>query len=158
LAAFAAFRESVEDIAPSLTAYTGVVASCVLACEWTIVALLLVPGVVVAGFVLAAFAVVAFSCALIATLRRHAVVPCRCFGSSARPISRIQIGRNAVIIGTVVVGAIVSIPGGSPMSSVGAAVGIAGGIGGGLILILLDDLADLFGKPVSVPVGGSRRS
>lgn len=156
--AFAEFRYSVAEIVPAVAGLATPVAMGVVATEWAVVVLLAVPPMAVVGFGLAAVSLTSFSIAIIGALRRQVSVACRCFGSSTRPLGRIQLLRNAILATVVLGGGVMAfLTSASPSTDV-AVIAFAAGLGFGLVLMFLDELADLFTEPEPVTVNTSPRS
>lgn len=94
----------------------------------------------------------AFAVAILAAIRRGDRAPCNCFGASARPVGRVHVVRNAVLI---IVAALGLAADAAEAGPVGPAGGFAAVIAGGVLAALVvraDDLAELFG-PVAPATG-----
>ncbi|MBB5130231.1 MauE/DoxX family redox-associated membrane protein [Streptomyces griseoloalbus] len=143
--AFDAFVASLRSmrLLPPMT--VRAVARGVVAAEGAIFALLLLPMAVATagGFVLAAGLLTAFTAGIARVIRRGLRVPCRCFGSSAAPLDRRHLMRNAVLVTMAVVGACTSGARG-PIHLGGLAVSASIGLALGVVVTALDDIAELF--------------
>lgn len=158
---FERFRDGVAVLVPQVAPAATVVAVAVALVEWGVVVLLAVPGTVPAGFGLAGSALAVFVAVLVAAVRRGVGVPCRCFGSSARPVGVAGLWRNGLLWGAAVAGLVLqpfasAIPGG--VGSVAFAA-VAGALAG-LVLVFLDEVVELFsgaGPAVTVRPGPRSR-
>ncbi|MFF7023359.1 MauE/DoxX family redox-associated membrane protein [Streptomyces klenkii] len=149
------FRAAVTALVPAArgSRSTALAGMAVIA-DWTVVLLLALPGRagVVAGLGLAASALAVYTLVLAAAVRRGTGAPCRCFGASTRPVSGVQLIRNAALLVVTVAGlAAAGLSGDSGSEAVpDAALWVAAGAGGllGAVLTVFEDLADLFTEPV----------
>ncbi|MGW7440879.1 MauE/DoxX family redox-associated membrane protein, partial [Streptomyces sp. NPDC054849] len=101
------FRIAVQAFVPGVGGRSvGVLAVLAIIVEWAVVVLLAVPvrGVGVAGFGLAGVALSVFTVVLVLALRRGMSASCRCFGSSVRPVSGVQLVRNLMLMALTVLG------------------------------------------------------
>jgi len=60
--------------------------------------LTVLPATAPVGLVLAGLPAVAFAVAVLAALRRGDRAPCNCLGGSVRPVGRVHLVRNAVLL------------------------------------------------------------
>jgi hypothetical protein len=134
---FGAFADSLRPIVAARLA--GATAAAVAVTEAACAALLLIPAGAGYGFLLAAVVLAAFTAAAgwVTITRRQ--VPCRCFGIQARPIGPRHVARNSVLFLLALCGL-----GAGPVPAAGAVVAATAGVIGALLLIRLDDLADLW--------------
>ncbi|MER5418140.1 MauE/DoxX family redox-associated membrane protein [Streptomyces virginiae] len=142
------FRIAVGAFVPGAGGrWAGVLVVVTVAAEWAVVVLLAVPvrGASVAGFGLAGAALAVFTVVLVWGLRRGVSAPCRCFGSSARPVSGVQVVRNVLLLTLAVLGLYVCVTAGGGRVPV-AGLWVSAGAGAllGAVLSVFDDLAGLF--------------
>ncbi|GAA1989818.1 hypothetical protein GCM10009799_14500 [Nocardiopsis rhodophaea] len=133
-----------------------VVAQSVLAVEFTVWILLVVPTPLTAaiGCALAAVLLVVFVVGIASVLRQGTAVPCRCFGTTTVPLGLPHLIRN-IILSTIATAGAVSvlatpIPGEWAQHPGAFAAAIVGVLLGGLVVVL-DDVLDLFLPPVPRP-------
>ncbi|BCJ34631.1 hypothetical protein Athai_21340 [Actinocatenispora thailandica] len=120
--------------------------------EWAIVLLLVVGGAgAVAGFALVLLSSIGFGLAIVAALRRGEAAPCRCFGASSAPLSRVHVARNVLLALAALAGAWLA-PGGVAAIPVAPGLGVAGvlvalvaGAVAAALMVRLDEVVDLFG-------------
>lgn len=145
--AFGEFVISTGRLLPlSLSRWRRVVAVGVVTAEAATVVLVLLPATAMVGFVLAAGLSVTFAARVVATMRRGDRLPCRCFGASAMPISRIHLVRNAFLATFSAIGLVASrLPSPPSIHSTGVAIAAIAGVVVAVLLVRLDDLALLFG-------------
>jgi hypothetical protein len=148
-----AFLVAVSAFAPKLpSAPVGVA---VAAAEFVIVLLVALPATAFAGLVFATGVLAVFSAVLWWALRRGVSATCQCFGVSEAPISRVQLVRNAALIGVALAGAVAQLAApGVPLHPGGVAVSLGIAVVLVILVILADDLASLFSRS---PTGGSER-
>ncbi len=143
----AGFRQAVADLHALPPRLIRPAALGTVAAE-SLVALGMLPGALApVGFVLGVLLLLLFSVVLIAALRRNPGVSCNCFGTSERPISWYDVGRNAVLVACCVAG-LVSHPiaDGRP----GAAVVVLLGLMAGCFFLIVtnsEDIVELLRKP-----------
>jgi methylamine utilization protein MauE len=115
------------------------------------VALLGVVWAPVLGFAAAAALLAVLTAGVVRVLRRGAAAPCRCFGASAMPVSRVHAVRNAGLCALAVAGGVAAVAGGTgePPGFV-----VAGAIGGvaAVLVVVLDDVVELF-RPAKAGLG-----
>lgn len=146
---FRDFTASVRQLAPNLPRRP--IAMLVVALEAVIVVTLAVPvtAVAQAGLVLAGGLLAAFGVAIAAALRRGAAEPCRCFGHSATPLGPRHVVRNVVLVAVAGAGLAASTAGGSGSVAAWVVAGAAGALAG-LLVVIADDVLDLFRDPARV--------
>ncbi len=77
----------------------------ILTTEFGVVALMVIGGSLLnIGFALAAALLFVFSIAITSALTRKIEIPCNCFGTSDKPVSIYEVGRNGIFIMCAVVG------------------------------------------------------
>jgi hypothetical protein len=142
---FDGFAGSVRRLAPLLGRLTVVAAGAVLGAELLVVALLAVPGTLGwgTGLALALVLDLAFTVAMVLALRRGVTAPCHCFGSPRRPLGAVDVARDVVLAAAAAVGLVGAAPG-TPPHPLGLLVAGAAGAFLAPLLILLDDLVELF--------------
>lgn len=115
-------------------------AACILA--------LLLPGTREWGFALSVVVLVVYTGMLTIALRHGSTQPCRCFGlASNRPISRVDITRNLLLISLGVTGFLATDAAArQPTSPSGAAIAILAGLLLAAAVSLLDDLRWAFAR------------
>ena len=100
----AAFERAIRDLRLVPPRLTKPVALGVLAAESTVVALIVLGGIVPgtallrAGFLLALGLLVLFTAVLISTLARRLVTSCACFGATTKPVSGWDVVRNGGLL------------------------------------------------------------
>jgi uncharacterized membrane protein YphA (DoxX/SURF4 family) len=100
-----AFRRSIAELAGMPTRMVPTIAWSVIAGEAAVVVLLTgLPLAGRSGFVVAALLLTAFFLVIANSLVRGRRVACNCFGQQTRPVSALDLIRNAVLIGCAVVG------------------------------------------------------
>jgi hypothetical protein len=123
-----------------------------MAAELLVVALIAVPATAAWGLAAALVLDLAFIAAIGSALSRGVQEPCRCFGGAQRALGAREIVRD-VILGALtalaLLGAVAGFPDRAPAGWFIAAV--AGSVGA-LLVVLFDDLAELFfpGRPGQV--------
>jgi Methylamine utilisation protein MauE len=146
---FAAFRSSIVDLRLLPKPLVNPVAVAVVGTEMVIPALLLAPATPAAGFVLTMLLLVAFSVAIARVLAAGTTASCRCFGVSAAPFGRHHLYRNGALT---VVAAAGLVAAAGPVSSgavpAGSAVAAGTAAVGALVVVMLDDIVELFRSPI----------
>jgi hypothetical protein len=122
----------------------GVLAGGVVAAEAAVVVLLVPPGSTWLGFVLAGLLAAAFAAAVVAALRRGDHAPCNCFGVSARPVSRVHLVRNAVLVAIAGLGLAADGVAVGPAEPAGVVAAVVAGVVVAAVVVKADDLAELF--------------
>jgi uncharacterized membrane protein YphA (DoxX/SURF4 family) len=118
----------------------------VMLTEFAVCLLLAVPRTATAGLVLATGLLVVLAVGIHLAVTRGATAPCRCFGASATPLVRRHVWRNIVLAFVAGVGAVVT-PAAGPVPAAGLAVPVAAGLLLGGLVIVSDDILELF-RPV----------
>ncbi|MEV4641681.1 MauE/DoxX family redox-associated membrane protein [Actinoplanes sp. NPDC049548] len=146
---FPDFTTSVRRLAPRLPA--RVVARVVMSLEAVIVVLLAVPQATVAaaGSVLAGGLLAAFSVAIAAALRRGSAAPCKCFGRATTPLGPRHLARNVFLMAVAVAALAASADDDTATVAAYLVAGAAGALAG-LVVVVLDDVLDLFREPAGV--------
>ncbi|GAA3441500.1 MauE/DoxX family redox-associated membrane protein [Planomonospora venezuelensis] len=143
-------RASFTSFAASLPGFgvpggrAGGSAAAVVAAEFSVLVLLLLPGAVPAGFALAAVLLTVFSAAMALALRRGVRAPCRCFGASAAPVSGRHVARNLVLASAALAAGTLSAAVRQPTHPAGLAIAATAGAVLAVLVIMLDDIAGLF--------------
>ncbi|MCF6470443.1 methylamine utilization protein MauE [Nonomuraea sp. MG754425] len=106
----------------------------------TVGTLLPLPGV---GLAVSGLLLVAFCAWIVLSLHRGQREPCRCFGASATPLGPAHLVRNGLLLLVAALGG-VALTAGGPVSVAGIAVAGSAGLVGAILLIVFDDIADLF--------------
>jgi hypothetical protein len=135
----AVFRRSLSRLLPVPKSLAEPAAIAVPVAELCIAVLLVVPGTSIIGGVAGLTAMVAFTATIGLALRRSERAPCHCFGTSPRRLGPRQLIRN-VALTTI---AALSLVGGETEPRGLVIAGFAG-IVGGLLVMLADDILDLF--------------
>jgi len=148
-AAYAAFVASTGRLLPAGSRWVRQAALLVVVAEVAVVVLL--PVLPALGLAIAAVLLAAFTVAIAGAVRRGVTAPCRCFGSSARPLGVAQAVRNGVLAVLATGGAAgaVAVPdvlaGAHPA---GVAIAALGALVLAVLTISFDDVADLLtGSP-----------
>ncbi|MEV0972158.1 MauE/DoxX family redox-associated membrane protein [Microtetraspora glauca] len=103
------------------------------------------PGILMVGFALAAVLCVVFGLAIATVIRRGNAVSCNCFGRQASPFSARHIVRNTLLAAAAVVGMLGAGAGaGADSWTTETGITVVAGLFLSLLVILLDDLVDLF--------------
>ncbi len=90
----------------------------------------------------------ALSAGIAAVLRRGTRARCACFGSaSSRPLGAVHLTRNLALLAVFAAGLLASVLDRHGAAISGSLVAIAGGGITGLLVVHLEDVADLFGAP-----------
>lgn len=149
--AFNHFTVAVQRFGLVPATHVRVVAAAVAATEAAIPLLLLIPATVPAGFAVALGLLTAFTVAAGLALHRGVRAPCQCFGVSASPIGRRHLVRNGLLAATAAAGLIPAAAGStSGAHPGGVAVAATAGLTLALLVVLADDLVDLF-APSTTP-------
>ncbi|MGC0419853.1 MauE/DoxX family redox-associated membrane protein [Embleya sp. AB8] len=141
---FGGFVDSVPRLVPMPVERARPVAILVVAVEASVPVLIAVPPLRVLGFAVAAALLLGFTVAIGIALRRGRRSSCRCFGASEAPLGARHLARNGVLLAAAV-GGIPGSPAALPPVAGGALAAVAGLIGA-LLIIMLDDIVDLFAR------------
>lgn len=146
--AFAAFTVSVRRLGGLPRRLAGPAAAGVVAAE------VLVGGALVAGvapavaFPAAVALLLPFTAVLARAARRRLEVSCNCLGRTDEPVAWRHFARNVALLAIAAAGAAGAATGGAATPGpAGAALCTAGALVGVLMIVMLDDLAVLFGAP-----------
>jgi hypothetical protein len=142
----AAFRRSVADMAVLPARAVGPVAVSVPIAEAATVVLLVIPSTAVLGCVLALALIAAFTTGIVIVLRRGTKAVCLCFGTTERPYRPRHLVRNGLLAAAALAGSVLS---GHPADLPAALIMIAGSVIAALVLVMFDELVDLFGTPAN---------
>lgn len=124
------------------------VAFTVVAAECAIPLLVAAPLGAAAGLSLAAVMLMGFTVVIAGLLRRDAPASCHCFGGSSLPVGARHLVRNGFLLLVAMTGAVEEFAGARPARDLsGCAVTAFGAVVGALLVIRLDDLAELMGGP-----------
>ncbi|MEU4807210.1 MauE/DoxX family redox-associated membrane protein [Actinosynnema sp. NPDC023587] len=150
---FAAFASSVRDMRLLPSALVKPVASLVLAAELAVCVLLAMPPAPAAatGLLVAGLLSVIFAVAIAVSARRGVSAACRCFGASNVPLGPVHVVRNLILAVVAAVGAVMTSMASGPVDSAGALVAALAGPPAGAVIILLDDIVELFQPVGKVP-------
>jgi hypothetical protein len=145
-----AFRASVAGLRLLPEPLVGPVAAAVVAAELAIPVLLLTPGAAAFGFAVAVLLLVAFSVGIARVLAAGTAASCRCFGVSAAPFGRHHLYRNGVLALVAAVGLLaLAGPSGAGTELAGAAIAAGAASVAALVVVMLDDIVDLFRSPAT---------
>jgi Methylamine utilisation protein MauE len=149
---FDGFRRSVAAMAPRLAARSAAVAGTVTAAELLVVALLIAPETATWGMAAALVLDIAFIAAIISALRRGVQEPCRCFGATEQGLSAREVVRDVILGALTVLGLLAGTAGLPAWNPAGWLVAAVAGSVGALLIVLFDDIAELFfpGRPGQV--------
>lgn len=152
--ALADFAATLRSLGVVGDGYATPLAAVVGASEAVIALLLLWPQTLMVGFAAAGAVMVAFTGAIIFALSRGVEAPCRCFGAlSAVPLGRSHIARNLLVVAGAGLGAtatgLIDLAGPGALHGGGLAVAVVAGIVAGALIVVFDDLIELFGSPAS---------
>ncbi|MGP3958629.1 MauE/DoxX family redox-associated membrane protein [Nonomuraea sp. 3N208] len=96
------------------------------------------------GLAASGMLLIAFSMWIAVSLRWGQREPCRCFGVSATPLGPVHLIRNGLLLLVVVLGWVTLMFPGGPVTVAGLALAVPVGLVGAILLIVFDDIADLF--------------
>ncbi|MEE6261319.1 MauE/DoxX family redox-associated membrane protein [Plantactinospora sonchi] len=157
--AFDAFVGSVRELRLLPPGLGRPVARLVVVAEFGVWVLLALPTfwTYLVGLVVAEALLVAFAVGVGVSVRRGVRAPCRCFGASATPLGRRQVIRNVVLAVVPAVGVVAGL-GAGPTRAGGVVAALLGGLLSGGLVVVLDDILDLFQSvtPGPDPVRGPR--
>lgn len=161
-AAFRAFRLSLRELSVLPRAWVTPAAALTAGAELCVVLLLLTGSTTVLGSALAVVLLAGFSAAIAISLRRGVRAPCRCFGRTSRPLGVPHLARNALllVVAASAVAASLAAPaasGAAALHPAGAAVAAAAGLALALVVIVFDDIVELFAGPPSASRPGAPR-
>lgn len=138
---------------PGLPALGRPAAAAMAAAEGGIAVLVALPWTWRAGLVLAAAALAVFLAGTLAVVRAGVRTPCQCFGTSAVPLGRRHVARNAVLCAAAAIGAAGVGPGTAVPAGIALCLGVA--VFAAMFVLFLDDLAGfLAGSGASGPGPG----
>jgi len=142
--AFAAFTRSLRQMSVIPQGTVAVAARASVAAEALVIVLLAIPlrGAGAAGFAVAAGLLAVFTGAIVLSLRRGNVAPCRCFGASSTPLGARHVVRNVVLISLALLGFGAALAPG-PADLAGLLVAGAAGVVAGVTVTAFDDIAAL---------------
>lgn len=149
-ASFEAFAASIRALGLLSGAGSAVAAYALVGAEASVVLLLVFPPTVLPGLAAAGATLTVMTAGILAALRRGRRGPCRCFGASDAPLGPVHVVRNLLLIGGAAAGLVAGLApagAGSPAHPAGLALAAVGAAVGVLIVVRLDDLADLFIAP-----------
>jgi hypothetical protein len=121
----------------------------VVVAESTVALLLTTARTTPFALLLAGVLLTAFTASIVVALRRRVRTTCRCFGPNAQPLGRRHVVRNGLLL-TVVLLAVLSLR--SPMTASDPApliLGAVAGLLGAAVLVLFDEIVELFAGPVT---------
>lgn len=150
-AAFAEFASAIRKLPVSRPQWAAPTAALAVTSEIACIFLVVVPRTRVLGYVAAFILIAAYTAVIAIALRRGSVGPCNCFGvGRARPMSWVDVGRNAFLLVLVGFGLMSTVTGFSQHpSALGMAMASAVGVLLAGTVVLLDDLTWLFTSPAS---------
>ncbi|MFI7145784.1 MauE/DoxX family redox-associated membrane protein [Nonomuraea sp. NPDC050022] len=96
------------------------------------------------GLAASGMLLIAFSMWIAVSLRWGQREPCRCFGVSATPLGPVHLIRNGLLLLVVALGWVTLMFPGGPITVAGLALAVPVGLVGAILLIVFDDIADLF--------------
>jgi hypothetical protein len=143
---FVEFVNSTAALLPHrLTAWSKPAAVGVVIAEAATVVALLVPMSSTWGFVSATALGGLFGFAVVGAIRRGNRAPCRCFGRSTTPLGPVHLARNLITTAIAVTAlGVITLSPANPLSWLEVALCAFAGVVCGMLLIRLDDLAELF--------------
>ncbi|WP_431932894.1 MauE/DoxX family redox-associated membrane protein [Nonomuraea jabiensis] len=97
-----------------------------------------------AGLAVGGMLLIAFSAWIAVSLRRGRREPCRCFGASTTPLGPVHLVRNGLLLLVVALGSVALMSPGGPVTVAGLALAVPVGLVAAILLIVFDDIADLF--------------
>jgi hypothetical protein len=145
-ASFIDWFAKLKVVSPSLTR-TGAVLLITL--EVAIAALLAVPATAAFGLATAAAVLVGFGMSMALIARRGPSVPCRCFGSSTRPMGATQIARNLAL--AAIAAAAAALGASCVTHPADTVLAVLSGAAAAALIIRLDDILELFSQPSGKP-------
>jgi hypothetical protein len=96
------------------------------------------------GLAASGMLLIAFSMWIAVSLRWGQREPCQCFGVSATPLGPVHLIRNGLLLLVVALGWVALMFPGGAVTAVGLALAAPVGMVGAILLIVFDDIADLF--------------
>jgi len=146
---FNAFVSSVRDMRLLPAPLVTPVATLVVAAEFAVCALLVLPfrTAAVTAFLVAAVLLVAFAIAITLSVRRGTSTACRCFGVSTVPLGPWHVVRNIALTAVAAVGVVTTAAAAGQVEPAGVTVAVLAGLVSGLVITMLDDIVGLF-QPV----------
>ncbi|MGC7094283.1 MauE/DoxX family redox-associated membrane protein [Amycolatopsis lurida] len=145
--AFTAFTDSARRLGSLPAPLAGPVAAAVVAAEFAVWILLVLPGTAapVAGLLLAVVLLLGFAVAALRAIRRGVGTPCRCFGGSATRLGPRHVVRNFLLAAAAAT-AVAATPARLPAQPGALVMALFAGLLAGGLIVLLDDLVGLFAK------------
>lgn len=143
--ALRAFAVSVREMRVLPAGLSRPVAVTVPAAEAIAAALLLTPATATLGAGLALVLLGAFTFGIALVLSRGGAASCRCFGMSDRPFAPRHLVRNGLLIIAALAALVTSAGSTAEPHPVAALLAIVVGLVGALLIVVLDDLVELFG-------------
>lgn len=145
---FADFVDSVRALSPARLPFARPVALLVVVLEIAVAASQLVPveAVSTGGLVLAISLLTVFTIAIVSAIRRRVTARCACFGRSDKQLGGMHVFRNVLLIGVAVSGLFLRSSAG--LQPGGVAVAVAGGLLAGVLVVILEDIWELFRTPI----------
>ncbi|WP_440085354.1 MauE/DoxX family redox-associated membrane protein [Streptosporangium sp. LJ11] len=146
--AYASFRAAAGELAPRLPLVPrALVPPAVVAGELAAAVLLAVPSTAGAGFVIAMVLLAAFTVAIATAVRLRRHVVCNCFGPSSTPVGPGRLVHNGALLVASLAGVVLSF--GTASASValepaGVAAAAVTGLAGAALVLLADDITELF--------------
>ncbi|MBB3729022.1 MauE/DoxX family redox-associated membrane protein [Nonomuraea dietziae] len=96
------------------------------------------------GLAVSGMLLIAFSLWIAVSLRGGRREPCQCFGASATPLGPVHLIRNGLLLLVVALGWATLMFPGDPVTVAGLALAVPVGLAAAALLIIFDDIADLF--------------
>ncbi|MEV4176854.1 MauE/DoxX family redox-associated membrane protein [Nonomuraea sp. NPDC049709] len=97
-----------------------------------------------AGLAAGGLLLIAFSTWIAVSLRRGQREACQCFGASVTPLGPVHLVRNGLLLLVIALGSVALMSPGGPVTVAGLALAVPVGLVGAILLIVFDDIADLF--------------
>ncbi|WP_232665273.1 MauE/DoxX family redox-associated membrane protein [Pseudonocardia sp. TRM90224] len=151
-AALRSFTRSVKDMDVLPAGAVGAVGVAVPVLEAVAAVALVVPATAVAGAVLALGLLAAFTVGVAAVLRRGTAASCLCFGVTERPFGPRHLVRNGFLIAVALLAAVASAVGGGAVEAAGVLLAVGVGLIVAVLIVMFDELVDLFGPSAPRPV------
>jgi hypothetical protein len=157
-ASLAAFERSLRRIGAVPASMLRPATGLVVTGEMVVPVLLLWPSTITIGFAVAAAMLAAFAIAVAVSMRRGLREPCRCFGASRASLGALHLWRNLALLASSATAAVLHEATSATPETGRALLAIALGVVALVVLLLLEDIAAVFGTATSVatPAPGRR--
>ena len=139
LSRFNAFASWMDTLPIPGTSHSKLIAALVAACEGMIVVFVAIPATSAIGLIIAAGLLCSFVVLVVRLIRRGVSTPCRCFGSSASPLSVRHVVRDLLLLSGALLG-LLNVTATLPPLDVGLIVSVFAGTAAALVVVAWDDV------------------